>query len=82
MAASDVTPSTDLEAQLADANGKLADVSAQLAEGAESLGRERALWMADFARMKALVDVACTFIDEGKCWTTLADAVATYRASQ
>ena len=39
------------------------DLRAQLAEGAETLGRERALWIETSAKQQAVVDAACSFVD-------------------
>lgn len=39
------------------------DLRAQLAEGAETLGRERALWIDTCAKAQVVVDAACEFVD-------------------
>ena len=60
------------------------DLRAQLAEGAETLGRERALWIEAFAKQQAVVDAACESRDKGLAgnWGELCDAVEAYRAKK
>ena len=65
------------------------DLRAQLAEGAETLGRERALWIDTFAKMQAVVDAACAMVDDlddeqeiSGAEAGLIAAVAAYRATK
>ena len=56
---------------------RIADLEAQLAAGAECLGRERALWMeeierqtelADIREAQAVIDAACAMADAERAW--------------
>jgi hypothetical protein len=64
------------------------DLKAQLAAGAETLGRERALWIEAFAKQQAVVDAACLAIDSNRdAWMEVGEmnliaAVDAYRATK
>jgi hypothetical protein len=75
-------------ADIADA-ARTRDLRAQLAEGAETLGRERALWIDAFAKQQAVVDAACSLVDDlddeqeiSGAEAGLIAAVAAYRATK
>lgn len=61
----------------------IAAFEAQLAEGAETLGRERALFKAQIASMQAVVEAACALIDDDDKMSEddLKAAVGAYRTA-
>jgi hypothetical protein len=64
---------------------RIADLEAQLSDGAETLGRERALFVARIEAMRPVVDAACAWADGtdegGPSDHDLLSVIEKYRAS-